>query len=383
MRIAFLLLASIGGCTPLVIEQRFADDPFTPTQTAFNRQLANPAPTVARVDGPAVLSPTTSPNGTAAAQMTAKQPMPVVQLPSQPVPIGSPTLSQPADPVAGVQQFINRNNGIQQTSFAQTKPDKPGGPAERTDPDAQTGPPSLVPPTNNVVDLGNAPLVQQPQFRMVNTKKFTLNFEIKDAGATGISTVDLWFTQDMRTWKKFDSVQQLANALVVEVKDEGTYGFTLVARNGNGVGKSPPQPGESPQVWVNVDTTPPAVTLAGVEMSLTSKTPSLIIRWTAKDRNFGPRPVTLSYAANADGPWTLLASNVENNGRYEWPLPKNNVPASMYVRVQAADLNGNVGSVQTEKPIRLDIYTAKAEPAPPATDALRPNATIVTVEPQQ
>ncbi len=197
----------------------------------------------------------------------------------------------------------------------------------------------------------------------------------------------------MRTWKKLDTVQQLANALLVEIKDEGIYGFTLVAQNGNGLGKSPPQQGELPQVWVSVNTTPPNVTLAGVEMSLTSKTPSLIVRWTAKDRNFGPRPVTLSYAASPDGPWTLMATNVENSGRFEWPLPTGNVPPSMYVRVQAADLNGNLGYAQTETPIHLDLYTAKAEappevarpttPPPPAADPARPSVTNITVEPDQ
>jgi hypothetical protein len=65
----------------------------------------------------------------------------------------------------------------------------------------------------------------------------------------------------------------------------------------------------------------------------------------------------------------------------------------MYVRVQASDLNGNVGFAQTENPIRLDGYTAKADapaeaarpatPPPPSIDPARPSATIITVEPSQ
>jgi hypothetical protein len=400
-----LLLAAIGGCTPLVIEQRYQDEQGNPVQMTVSRQLVAPPPTQARWSQPeqpalatrsdvppALLTATTNPDGSVSSNVTAaKEPIQVAKLPSMPTPSDPP---KPSDPVAGVnnyvdhQQFINRNKVVQASVS-----DK----SEKTSAVEQANlvskmPEPLVPPTN-VVDLGNAPVVQQPAFRMVNTKKFTLNFEVKDVGVTGISTVDLWCTQDMRTWKKLDSVQQLANALVVEVKDEGTFGFTLVARNGNGLGKAPPQAGELPQVWVSVNTTPPAVSLSGVEMSLTTKAPSMIIRWTAKDRNFGPRPVTLSYAANVEGPWTLLSANVENTGRYEWPLPAN-VPGAMYVRVQAADLNGNVGFAQTENPIHLEGYTTvKAEvppeaarpatPPPPAADPSRPSVSIIAVEPTQ
>jgi len=402
MRITFLMLAAIGGCTPLVIERRIVDDPSAQNQAAVSRPA--PAPTApqwspsselpapaTRVEAPAPehLTASTNVDGSVTTKV-GKQPVQVAQLPPAPVPAPAPAAPKP--PPAQVDQYLDKTK-VQQTSLTETKSDKPGF-VERADLDAKiAAPPAPMTPPSSVVDLGSTPMVQQPAFRMVNTKKFTLNYEVKDIGVTGISRVELWYTQDMRTWKKLDTVQQLANALLVEIKDEGIYGFTLVAQNGNGLGKSPPQQGELPQVWVSVNTTPPNVTLAGVEMSLTSKTPSLIVRWTAKDRNFGPRPVTLSYAASPDGPWTLMATNVENSGRFEWPLPTGNVPPSMYVRVQAADLNGNLGYAQTETPIHLDLYTAKAEappevarpttPPPPAADPARPSVTNITVEPDQ
>ena len=401
MRISFLMLAAIGGCTPLIIEQRAPDDPSVQTQVQVTRQVTAlpPAPTrwtaseapapAASVDmssQPHIAAVTNSDGSVTGGVTTAKQSFQLVAQAPSPTPAPAPP---PPAPVQ-VGTYLDRSKVIQ-ASF-ESRSNKPDF-FERADADVKPLPAAPAPLPNSIVEVGSSMVVQQPAFRMVNTKKFTLNFEVKDVGVTGISTVDLWGTQDMKTWKKFDSVQQLANALVVEVKEEGTYGFTLVARNGNGLGKTPPQAGDLPQVWVSVNTTPPAVTLAGVEMSLTSKTPSLIIRWTAKDRNFGPRPVTLSYATTADGPWTLLAANVENNGRFEWPLPTTNLPSAMYVRVQAADNNGNVGFAQTENPIHLDTYTAKAElppeparpatPPPPAADPARPSATILNVEPSQ
>ena len=416
-RSTFLLLAAIGGCTPLVIEQRYQDDQGYQSQSMVNRQIVAPPPTpqrwaqaeqpapATRNDAPpSYLTATTNADGSVTSNAdgsgsssvrAAKEPVQMAMLPSTPVPSGPPVPPKPSDPVEGVNNYVDHQQAINRNKVVQTsvseKSEKSGSVEQAV---LETKIPApLVPPTNNVVDLGNGPVVQQPAFRMVNTKKFTMNFEVKDVGTTGISTVDLWCTQDMRTWKKLESVQQLANALVVEVKEEGTFGFTLVAHNGNGLSKAPPQAGELPQVWVSVNTTPPAVAISGVEMSLTSKTPSMIIRWTAKDRNFGPRPVTLSYAANAEGPWTLLSANVENTGRYEWPLPAT-VPPTMYMRVQAADLNGNVGYAQTENPVHLESYsTAKVEappevarsltPPPPAADPARPSVSVIAVEPSQ
>jgi hypothetical protein len=404
MRIAFLLVAAVGGCTPMAYDQRLPhDSPYAyqmaprqgaepPAQTKWV-QSAPPAPAERADAAPPMLTATAGPNGAPGA-VTAAKPAMQAPLPTTPLPAaGSPAPPKPA--AAQVDQFLDKN--LVQVSFNEKKTDKPGGFAERADADARAGalppvplPAAVAAAANNVVDLGPAPAAQ-PAFRMVNTKKFSLGFKVDDVGVTGVAGVDLWCTQDMRVWKKFDAVQQV-NAVVVEVKDEGTYGFTLVARNGNGLGKAPPQPGDLPQVWVSVDTTPPAVTLSGVELNLTSKTPSLIVRWTAKDKNFGPRPVTLSFAPAAEGPWTLLAGNVENTGRYEWPL-SSALPATMYVRVQAADLNGNVGMALTENPIRLDGYTVRADAAPeparpaaaptPAIDPARPSATILDVEPNE
>jgi hypothetical protein len=403
MRISFLMLASIGGCTPLLDEQRSPDEPFVQAQVIVTRQVTAQPPPPAHLISSETPAPAASwdmssqprpaaitnlDSGDAVGVTTAKQSLNLVAQAPAASSASAPVPASSAPAQAGTSAD---GSNIIRESF-ESRSNKPDF-FERVEADVKPLPEAPVPLPSTIVDTSSSAVVQPPAFHMVNTKKFTLNFEVKDVGVTGVSTVDLWGTQDMKTWKKFDSVQQQGNALVVEVKEEGTYGFTLVARNGNGLGKTPPQPGDLPQAWVSVNTTPPAVTLAGVEMSLTSKTPSLIIRWTAKDRNFSPRPVTLSYATNADGPWTLLATNVENTGRFEWPLPAANVPSAMYVRVQAADINGNVGFAQTQSPIHLDSCTAKAElppelarpatPPPPAADPARPIATILDVEPSQ
>jgi hypothetical protein len=245
---------------------------------------------------------------------------------------------------------------------------------------ATTPPPVPAGVTAAQAEVSPATVTSAPALRLVNAKRFTLNYESKDAANDAPLAVDLWCTQDLRSWKKFDAQPQGTHGCIVEVKDEGTYGFTLVARAG---GAKPPASGDAPQVWVTVDTTRPVVQMTGVELSLTAKAPSLIVGWNAKDKNFGQRPVTLSYSTQPEGPWTLMAQNLENTGRYEWPMPTT-LPQPLYVRVEAIDLVGNTGMAQTPTPVRFDAaWAAGSAPLPDLPKAslpARPEASIANVE---
>src|SRR5205823_11059245 len=104
--------------------------------------------------------------------------------------------------------------------------------------------------------------------------------------------------------------------------------------------------GALPQVWVIVDSTPPTVGLTSVAI----RGGRLAVLWRATDTNLGARPITLSYAENAAGPWTLIAANLPNTGCYQWQVPAN-LPPRLLIRVEAADQAGNVGVAQTPEPI--------------------------------
>jgi hypothetical protein len=192
-----------------------------------------------------------------------------------------------------------------------------------------------------------------PAVRMVKTKRITINYEVKDVGPSGISGVELWCTQDGKTWTKRDMSRKIKPPYVVDVEEEGLYGFTLLAKNGIGLGPESPKSGDLPQIWVEVDMTRPVVHLTGVNASSTGKVQNVIVHWKANDKNLGPRPITLSYAPCEEGPWQVMAANVPNTGRYVWPMPPE-TPARFLVRVEAADLVGNVGSAQTPKPVLMD-----------------------------
>jgi hypothetical protein len=337
-----------------------------------NSAAVEPAPTQALAKLP---FSTTSPASTAPVPVTAEVP---------PVPSG---LNPSSSNSAGIDPALSGTWVGDAAAIKQAQ-----GSAPVSMPEIITGPvrmPEIAvepkqPPVAVAIDTRSLP-PGSPGLRLVNTKRFSLSYTVQENGS-GVAAVDLWETRDGKTWKKCDNAQTQHNAFVVEVKDEGVFGYTMVARPTGDKSTTQPKPGDVPQVWVTVDTTKPTVSLTGVELNLTSKVPNLIVRWTAKDRNFGPRPVSLSYAESADGPWLPLAMNVENSGRYEGPVPAN-LPKRAFLRIEAVDLVGNTGSAQTERLVRFDFTASSTTNVPPpqtaqaTTEPARPLVIIKCVEP--
>jgi hypothetical protein len=209
-----------------------------------------------------------------------------------------------------------------------------------------------------------APAAPDPAaVRIVNSKRISINYKLEDVGKSGIAAIELWWTRDGRSWTKYNerSNPEPGAPYTVEVSDEGQYGFTLVARNKAGLGEPPPGVGDPPQVWVEVDLTKPVVRLFTVDVGKSgTEKGNLTITYSATDKNLGRQPITLSYAEKPDGPWTVFARNEENNGRYVWRMPED-VPYQFYVRVEATDRAGNIGSADTAAPVIVDLSKPKVK----------------------
>ena len=146
--------------------------------------------------------------------------------------------------------------------------------------------------------------------------------------------------------------------MVVTVPEEGTYGFSAVVQNGAGVSGPPPKSGQQPEIWIVVDMTKPLVRIASAMQGSGPEARSLIISWEASDQRLTAAPISLSYGLSPTGPWNPIASGLENTGHYAWAIDSG-TPPQLYLRLEARDEAGNVGTFITPQPVVLDISAPK------------------------
>lgn len=194
--------------------------------------------------------------------------------------------------------------------------------------------------------------------KIVNSTDIKLDYKLEDVGPSGVSVVELWYTRDGRSWQRYGEDPDKTPPFDAKLPGEGVYGLTLVVKSGVGIGDRPPQPGDQPQMWIEVDLTKPNVQIQSVEAGRGHDSGTLTVTWKADDKNIAPQPITIYYAEQADGPWTPMAGGLENTGRYNWRIPPN-TPFRFFVRVEALDKGGNIGRADTKQPVIVDLATPK------------------------
>jgi hypothetical protein len=200
--------------------------------------------------------------------------------------------------------------------------------------------------------------------KYVNKRKIKLNYKIDDdsKGPSGVSSVEVWYTFDAKKWTLYSKNGPENSPFVVEMAGEGRYGFTLVARSGVGLGDPPPAAGDEPQLWVEVDETPPQVKLVSVEVGRGPDSGTMKILWTATDKFMTAQPITISYAEAKDGgaplDWKPIAAGIANDGKYVWKMPEK-VPYKLYIKVEAVDEAHNIGKDETRQPVIVDLKLPK------------------------
>jgi hypothetical protein len=206
----------------------------------------------------------------------------------------------------------------------------------------------------------------------VRSLAFQLNYEIDNVGPSQVKEVEIWWTRDTRAWQKYHKTAQAKGPYPVQVQEAGTYGFTLIPRSGVGLAARPPNPGDQPQIWIEVDVTAPRVTVHNAVVS--ADTGKLTVSWSANDRWLrAQQPVSISYAEKKEGPWLTLpgADRLENTGSYT--VATEGLPFRIFVKVAATDEAGNVGSDVYREPVKIDlkvpqvrsINVSVSDPAPP------------------
>jgi hypothetical protein len=220
-------------------------------------------------------------------------------------------------------------------------------PAPETVPSAVASQPQPSPPVGPVGENPAPPA----QIKRVGSRTFALEYDLDDAGRWGVSKVELWGTRDGgRTWHSFARDDDNRSPLVVTVDEEGVYGFRIAVDIAGSAAASPPSAGDQPELWVAVDLHRPVVELTAIERGDGNLADHLIFRWKVVDDNLEPRPISLFYSSRPTGPWSAIATSLEDTGEYAWRVDRY-VPARFFVRVEARDTAGNLAAFQTREPI--------------------------------
>ena len=187
--------------------------------------------------------------------------------------------------------------------------------------------------------------------QITNLRSFEFDYVVDAVGPSGVSQVQLWATRDGgQTWSKWAVDDDLQSPVQVQVDQEGLIGFTVVVENGAGLIGQPPQDGDEADIWVTVDHTPPAVRLTSARYGTGANAGRLEIYWDAADRHLLENPVRLLYSSQSDGPWTTIADQLPNDGRFDWSVGSE-IPVQLYLKIEVRDQASNVGDHQLVEPI--------------------------------
>lgn len=228
------------------------------------------------------------------------------------------------------------------------------------DPDPPPEQPPMPTPTTPTTAGNGALLAGNP--------RFPLQYAVEDAGPAGLAKVQLWVSHDGgQTWYPQPEDPDRASPYEVDVGGEGTFGLWLTVRGLSGLGDPPPAPGDRPQMWVEVDSTPPVVQIDPPRPGTGSNAGKVLITWRASDPHLGPRPVVLSYRPEGVGnaAWTPISGKIDNSGQYIWTVPPG-VPPKFRVKVEVEDTLGHRGA---------------AESGPVLVDRARPRGRIIGLDP--
>jgi hypothetical protein len=192
--------------------------------------------------------------------------------------------------------------------------------------------------------------------QVINSTHATLAYQIDQPGPSGVGRVEVWLTQDKgQTWKFLCEDPNRRSPVEIDLPGDGLYGLSLAVGNSAGTACTPPIPGETPDWWVEVDTSKPVAQITSVH----PENGALVITWVATDNCLKPEPIDLYYGVRPDGPWLPIARSLRNDGSYRWTMPTS-LGAEIYVRMEVTDRAGNVADCQTPQPVVRDPMRPKA-----------------------
>ena len=375
--------------------------PATPTSTASTAPAARASVETAGLQRPRFSSPGTTPNPESVAQRSAGY-SPVVGPVSGSV---APTITQrhfgfqptlSSAPPAFVAPASNESNssnlsaGVFPNRPPATLPADPNGATQEPPPTARptaapeptAATPAPVRPEagaqlpaaipGSVTTTSPNPTAETP-FKDIyaqwsNRTRFSVDYQLDSIVAEDVGDVELWATADGgASWSRWGTDPDRTSPVSVKIENPGVYGFHVVVVSKRGTASARPTKPEDADVWIGVDITPPTGRITSAAAGRGEQAGRLAIQWQAEDPNLGNLPITLSYSSSPAGPWSPIATEIENTGSYLWS-PAATTPEKVFIRLSVADKAGNVAEHATSSAITLT--------------GLRPRANIQSVQPR-
>jgi hypothetical protein len=162
--------------------------------------------------------------------------------------------------------------------------------------------------------------------------------------------VEFWATRDHgKSWQRVPDESNGRSPAQLLLPGDGLYGIAI--RSGGN--RQAPTANEVPDCWVEVDTTKPFANLLPPTVGTGAEAGTLLILWTAHDKNLASDSIALSYATQPGGPWQPIVTGHKNEGVYRWTLPPD-IGGQVYLRLEVSDRAGNVGRAELQQPVMLD-----------------------------
>lgn len=204
-----------------------------------------------------------------------------------------------------------------------------------------------------------------PEFFPINQKNFQIPIHIDLARRNEMRQLVLYYSADQgKTWQHVAAVAPDKEAFQFFAPQDGLYWFSVCVVDQQGR-KEPLDPAKAPPAQkILVDTLKPAIRFLSAER----RDNEAIVSWDIQEENPDLNTLKLEYQS-PEGPtsqWYPVQMNQAMRGEAKFSLPST---GAFKVRMQMADLAGNVGSATGEipagTPSPISTGTAKIGPVDP------------------
>jgi hypothetical protein len=182
-------------------------------------------------------------------------------------------------------------------------------------------------------------------------RTFSLDYSVEALGGNSLSDVELWGSEDNgHTWQKWGTDPDRVSPFDVKVANDGLFGFRMVIVGAGGTVLGTPRPGDDADAWIRIDTERPQCKITRAVYGVGNEAGMLVVDYSCSDADLSEQGISLAWSPNLEGPWTEVASGLQNTGLYLWKADPG-LPSRVYLKLEVVDKAGNIGVHRLDLPI--------------------------------